>query len=173
MKEFSFKERRLMISYSSKKDNVIIPKKIFLHRVNLIKTIKTYIIKYYNYAANKRKSVQHLPLYLVYPHVYSVGQRLLVPLQVVLQMCSIILQKSSSNIEMHCKNPQVKRGEVYLLVKNVFLMNCKMQDFTGIQPQYCRARLMTIPKEQRNRLSICSVNAWKDNSSTNQKKITY
>ena len=64
MKEFSFKERRLMISYSSKKDNVIIPKKIFLHRVNLIKTIKTYIKKYYNYAANKNNILYLSILYL-------------------------------------------------------------------------------------------------------------
>ena len=64
MKEFCFKERRLMISYSSKKDNAIIPKKIFLNRINLIKTLKTYIKKYYNYAANKNNILYLSILYL-------------------------------------------------------------------------------------------------------------
>ena len=64
MNDFSFKERRLMISYSSRKNNLIIPKKIFRHRVNLIKTLKTYIKKYYNFATNKNNILYLSILYL-------------------------------------------------------------------------------------------------------------
>ena len=64
MKEFSFGERRLMISHSSKKNKIIIPKRVFNNRVNLIKTIKTYIKKYYNFASNKNNILYLSILYL-------------------------------------------------------------------------------------------------------------
>ena len=64
MCDFSFKERRLMISYSSKKNNALIPKKIFIHRVNLIKALKTYIKKYYYFASNKNNILYLSILYL-------------------------------------------------------------------------------------------------------------
>ena len=64
MTEFSFSEMRLIISNSSRKDKIIIPKKIFHHRINLIKTIKTYIKKYYNFAENKNNILYLSILYL-------------------------------------------------------------------------------------------------------------
>ena len=64
MNEFSFGERRLMISYSSKKNKIIIPKRVFNNRANLIKTIKTYIKKYYNFATNKNNILYLSILYL-------------------------------------------------------------------------------------------------------------
>ena len=64
MNYFSFGERRLMVSYSSKKDKIAIPKKVFHLRVNLIKTIKTYIKKYYNFATNKNNILYLSILYL-------------------------------------------------------------------------------------------------------------
>ena len=64
MNEFTFHDKRLMISYSSKKNKIIIPKKIFNHRVNLIKTIKTYIKKYYNFETNKNNILYLSILYL-------------------------------------------------------------------------------------------------------------
>jgi len=64
MNEFSFGERRLMISYSSKKNKIIIPKRVFNNRANLIKTIKTYIKKYYNFVTNKNNILYLSILYL-------------------------------------------------------------------------------------------------------------
>ena len=64
MTEFSFSDMRIIISNSSKKDNIIIPKILFLHRINLIKTIKTYIKKYYNFASNKNNILYLSILYL-------------------------------------------------------------------------------------------------------------
>ena len=64
MNEFSFGERRLMISHSSKKNKIIIPKRVFNNRANLIKTIKTYIKKYYNFATNKNNILYLSILYL-------------------------------------------------------------------------------------------------------------
>ena len=66
MDDFSFIERRLMISNSSKKNipylNTI--NTVFHHRVNLIKTLKIYIKKYYNFASNKNNILYLSILYL-------------------------------------------------------------------------------------------------------------
>ena len=73
MNEFTFNERRLIISNSSKINNSTIPylnsylkknQKIFIHRINLIKTIKTYIKKYYDFAPNKNNILYLSILYL-------------------------------------------------------------------------------------------------------------
>ena len=73
MNEFTFNERRLIISNSSKINNSTIPylnsyfkknQKIFIHRINLIKTIKTYIKNYYDFAQNKNNILYLSILYL-------------------------------------------------------------------------------------------------------------
>ena len=73
MNEFTFNERRLIISNSSKINNNTITylnsyfkknQKIFIHRINLIKTLKTYIKKYYDFASNKNNILYISILYL-------------------------------------------------------------------------------------------------------------
>ena len=64
MTEFIFSEKRLIISNSYKRDKIIIPKKVFNHRVNLVKTIKKYIKKYYNFASNKNNILYLSILYI-------------------------------------------------------------------------------------------------------------
>ena len=64
MTEFTFNERRLIVSNSIKRDIIIFPKKVFIHRINLIKTIKTYVKKYYNFTANKNNILYLSILYL-------------------------------------------------------------------------------------------------------------
>ena len=64
MTEFTFNERRLIVSNSIKRDIIIFSKKVFIHRINLIKTIKTYIKKYYNFTANKNNILYLSILYL-------------------------------------------------------------------------------------------------------------
>ena len=60
MEDSSISERRLIISNSTKNNDELpylkvkqLNQKIFLHRVNLIKTLKIYIKKYCNHASNK------------------------------------------------------------------------------------------------------------------------
>ena len=53
MTEFNLSERSLIISNANKKEKIMIPKKVFVHRINLVKTLKKYIKKYYNFPTNK------------------------------------------------------------------------------------------------------------------------
>ena len=53
MTEFNLSERSLIISNANKKEKIILPKKVFVHRINLVKTLKKYIKKYYNFPTNK------------------------------------------------------------------------------------------------------------------------
>ena len=62
MTEFNLSERRLIISNANKKEKIIIPKKVFIHRINLVKTLKKYIKKYYNFHTN-RNNILYLSIF--------------------------------------------------------------------------------------------------------------